>query len=36
MSVKFPILAIEFQNTSTPDFITKWFTEHPDFTQKWK
>lgn len=36
MSIKFPILAIKFDDDCTEQFIDEWFTKHPDLTTKYK
>jgi hypothetical protein len=36
MSIKFPILSINFEDETPMDFIQQWFEAHPDFTQKYR
>ena len=36
MSIKFPILSINFEDETPHEYIQQWFTEHPDFTTKYR
>lgn len=36
MSVKIPILAIIFENDTPLEYVTKWFEDHKDFTNKYR
>jgi hypothetical protein len=36
MSIKFPILSVNFEDDTPLDFVNHWFSEHPDLTMKYR
>lgn len=36
MSIKFPILSIDFEDDTPLEYVEKWFSEHPDLTMKYR
>lgn len=36
MSIKFPILSVNFQDDTPFDFIKNFFDEHPNLTMKYR
>lgn len=36
MSIKFPILSINFQDDTPLEYVQQWFDKHPDLTMKYR
>ena len=36
MSIKFPILSINFQDDTPFEYVQEWFSRHPDLSMKYR